>query len=246
MSAELLRRKNRQTRPPFFRKVRTHTSAVQNARYSRQVISASLVLALAQATALIRDANGPEAPRSSVALSVVLPESRPEIVVPLAHTAALLTVMRATEAFLWPDPFARTETFAAHYKEAVTKPPIFDSSRRAFEWDGDSWYVNTLGHGLFGSELYMMRARTCHLEWYGALAFAAAASAVWEYAFEGTGGRPSGLDLVYTPLAGAALGEARFLAWRASASVRSPVVRGVLRAVLDPLGEAERALGTSC
>lgn len=168
-----------------------------------------------------------------------------DLVVPLAHATVLMTVMRATETVLWPDPFARSEHFAAHYEEALSKPPIFDDSRSAFEWDGDPWYLNTLGHGLFGSELYM-RARTCHLPWYGALAFAAASSAVWEYAFEGNSVRPSALDLVYTPLAGALLGEARYVTWRAARGVRSPTLRRTLRVLVDPFGEAERALGTGC
>jgi hypothetical protein len=172
-------------------------------------------------------------------------EPRPELVIPLAHVTALMTVMRLTESYLWPDPFSRTEHFAAHYEEAFTKAPIFDSARGAFEWDGDPWYINTAGHGLFGSELYM-RARTCRLPWYGALAFAAASSTVWEYAFEGNGVRPSALDLVYTPLAGAVLGEARYVTWRAARTIRSAVLRGTVRALVDPFGEAERALGTGC
>jgi hypothetical protein len=153
--------------------------------------------------------------------------------------------MRTAETFIWPDPFARTQYFGAHYEEAFTKPPIFDSSRRAFEWDGDPWYINTLGHGLFGSELYM-RARTCHLPWYGALAFAAASSAVWEYGFEGNGVRPSALDLVYTPLGGMLLGEARYVGWNAAQKISAPALRGTVRAVLDPFGELERAVGTGC
>jgi hypothetical protein len=172
-------------------------------------------------------------------------EPRPDIVIPLAHAVALMTVMRATESFIWPDPFARTQHFAGHYEEAFTRPPVFDTSQRAFEWDGDPWYINTFGHGLFGSELYM-RARTCHLPWYGALAFAAGSSAVWEYAFEGNGVRPSALDLVFTPLGGMLLGEARYLGWNAAQGIRAPALRGTVRAVLDPLGELERAVGTGC
>lgn len=198
----------------------------------------ALVLALAQAAAAPAQAlpAGPE-PKAL--------EPRPDLVIPLAHATALMTVMRVTEAFLWPDPFARTENFAAHHAEAFTKPPIFDSARSAFEWDGDPWYVNTIGHGLFGSELYI-RARTCHMPWYGALAFAAASSTVWEYAFEANGVRPSVFDLLYTPLSGMLLGEARYVAWRAAQGVRSPALRGTLRALVDPFGEAERALGTPC
>lgn len=206
------------------------------------MIPAALVLSFAQAA--------PVAPVTAVAAPPVTQvaqptEPSPNLVIPLAHVTVLMTVMRVGESILWPDPFSRTQYFGAHYEEAFTKAPLFDSSRRAFEWDGDSWYVNTIGHGLFGSELYM-RARTCHLPWYGALAFATASSAVWEYAFEGNGVRPSALDLVWTPLAGSVLGEARHLGWNAARNIQAPVLRSVVRAVLDPFGEAERALGTGC
>jgi len=155
----------------------------------------------------------------------------PDFVVPIAHSVGLMTVMRTTEAVIWPDPFARTEYFGARYEEAFTKPPIYP--------DGDAWYVNYVGHAFFGSELYL-RARTCHFGWAGSLAFAAAGSTLWEYAFEGNGVRPSLQDLVYTPLAGAALGELRYFAWR-SLPTKSPA-----RFIFDPLGELERTIGTDC
>ena len=172
-------------------------------------------------------------------------EPPPDLVVPILHGLVLMTVMRISESILFPDPFSRPQYFAAHYKEAFTKEPLFDSSRRAFEWDGDSWTTNVLGHGLFGSELYL-RARSCHLHWYGALAFAAAGSTLWEYGFEANGVRPSALDLVFTPLAGMALGEARHQVRRAAGEVQGPFLRTVLRAAVDPFGEAERAFGAGC
>lgn len=56
----------------------------------------------------------------------------------------------------------------------------------------------------------------------------------------------SALDLVYTPLAGIALGEARLALHRAASAFRSSAVRQVVRALVDPLGEIERAAGTDC
>ncbi len=109
----------------------------------------------------------------------------------------------------------------------------------------DPWTINVLGHGLFGSELYL-RGRTCHLPWYGSLAFVAAASALWEYGFEANGVRPSALDLVYRPVAGIALGEGRYLVWRAATRVASLALRQIVRAAVDPFGEAERAFGAGC
>jgi Domain of unknown function (DUF3943) len=173
------------------------------------------------------------------------PQARaPNIVVPALHGLALMTVMRVTESVLWPDPFAEPRHFGAHYEEAFTRPPKLDRSQPFMRWDGDPLFVNVVGHGLFGSELYL-RARQCRLGWGGALAFAAATSAVWEYAFEGNGVRPSTQDLVYTPLMGLALGEARYFLHRAAGHIRSPA-RVVVRAVLDPFGELERAAGTDC
>lgn len=163
----------------------------------------------------------------------------PNLVVPTVDVLGLMTVMRGVETVIWPEPFARTETFGEHWKEAFTKPPLFDSSKPAFQWDGDPWPINTFGHGLFGSELYM-RARTCHIPWYGALGFAAGASALWEYGFEGNGVRPSGLDLVWTPLSGLVFGEARYQVWKAAKDVRP------IRVIVDPFGELSRTLGSPC
>ncbi len=169
----------------------------------------------------------------------------PDIVVPAFHGLALMTVMRTTEAVIWPDPFARTQWFGAYYEETFTQPPKFDTKQPFMRWDGDPLVVNVVGHGLFGSELYL-RARQCRLGWGGAFAFAAATSAVWEYGFEGNGVRPSALDLVYTPVMGLALGEVRYQLHRWAGSFRSPGARTTLRAVVDPLGELERVAGTDC
>ena len=177
-------------------------------------------------------------------VSAARPE-RPNIVVPAVHGLALLTVMRTTEAVIWPDPFARPKGFSGHYEAAFTKAPIFDPHKPFLRWDGDPLVVNTVGHGLFGSELYL-RARQCRLGWGGSLAFAAATSALWEYGFEGSGVRPSTQDLIYTPLMGLVLGEVRYQLHRAAGAIRAPAARSVVRVVVDPFGELERAAGTDC
>ncbi len=159
------------------------------------------------------------------------------LVLVLAQAAGPATLPAESPPVIAPEPTADLVVPLGH--------AVAPSSHRALEWDGDPWYVNTLGHGLFGSELYL-RARMCHLQWYGALAFAAASSTVWEYAFEGNGVRPSALDLVWTPLAGAALGEGRYQLWQAAAGIRGEALRGAIRAVVDPFGETERTLGTGC
>jgi hypothetical protein len=165
--------------------------------------------------------------------------------VPTLHALGLMTTMRIGEAVIWPDPFADTAHFGEHYRRAYTEPPLWDSSRPAFEWDGDPWWINVFGHALFGSELYL-RVRTCKHGVLPALAFTAAGSTLWEYGFEANGVRPSALDLWYTPAAGLVLGEARYLGWSAAGGIGDPTLRNVLRAVLDPFGELERAAGTPC
>jgi hypothetical protein len=175
------------------------------------------------------------------------PELEESWTVPTLHGLGLMTTMRLTEALIWPEPFAETNLslWLDGYEEAFTRPPKWDSSRRAFEWDGDPWYVNAVGHALFGSELHL-RARTCRKSVVEALLFTAAGSAVWEYAFEANRVRPSALDLWYTPAAGLVLGEARLALWSAAAGLEHRTWRGVLMAVFDPFGELERALGTPC
>jgi hypothetical protein len=167
--------------------------------------------------------------------------------IPLLHTAALFFTMRATEAALWPHPFARVtlRSWGQHYRAALTRPPLFDADARAFEWDHDRWTLNVLGHGLLGSELYF-RPRRCGASALGALAFATGASIAWEYAFEGNGVRPSALDLVYTPLAGLVLGEGRYWGWRAAGAISNRPLRVALRILFDPLGEWERGFGSAC
>lgn len=166
---------------------------------------------------------------------------------PSLHGLGLMTAMRLTEAVIWPDPFAETSLSRAgeSYEEAFTRPPKWDSSERAFEWDGDPWYVNGIGHALFGSELYL-RARTCHNGVLPSLLFTVAGSTLWEYGFEANAVRPSGFDLWYTPAAGLVLGEARYALWSSARTLRDRNWRSVLTTVLDPFGELERALGTPC
>lgn len=167
--------------------------------------------------------------------------------VPSLHAAGLMTVMRLGEAVIWPDPFADTDLhrIGQSYERAYTKPPLWDSDRPAFEWDGDPWYVNTIGHGLFGSELFL-RARTCQKTVVEALVFTAIGSTLWEYGFEANAVRPSALDLVYTPVAGLVFGEARYIGWRAAAQIENRGWRRVLMVLVDPFGELERAAGTPC
>jgi hypothetical protein len=174
------------------------------------------------------------------------PES-PRLTTPIVHALGLMTAMRLTEAYLWPSPFAETNriTLGLHYRDAYSRPPLWDASKPLFEEDGDRWQINVVGHALFGSELYL-RARTCHLPIWQALIFTGLSSATWEYGIEASGVRPSALDLTFTPAAGLLLGETRFVAWRAARRMAPGALRSTLSALVDPLGDLERALGTPC
>jgi Domain of unknown function (DUF3943) len=171
----------------------------------------------------------------------------PRLDIPVVHALGLMSAMRLSEAYLWPQPFAELSrgSLGLHYHEAFSLPPRWDGSRPLFQEDGDRWQLNVFGHGLFGSELYL-RARTCRLPAWQALLFTGLASATWEYGVEANGVRPSALDLTFTPAAGLALGETRYQAWRATRRLDPGALRSTLSALLDPLGDLERALGSPC
>jgi hypothetical protein len=109
--------------------------------------------------------------------------------------------------------------------------------------------LNTVGHGLFGSEVYS-RARHCGQSPAAAFLATVVASTAWEYTLEAFHQRPSAVDLVWTPLVGALLGEGRYRLYRAlvQGGGQSPgTARKVLFFVVDPLGETERRLlGAGC
>ena len=183
----------------------------------------------------------------------VLPEldRRARWRVPVTHTASLFIGMRVGLSVLWPrayDP-SRLDASAQHLAAAYTRPPQFRRGAPLLESDGDPWLLNTVGHGLFGAEVYG-RFRQCGHAPVAAFLAAATASTAWEYGPEAFHQRPSALDLVWTPVAGALIGELRVTALRAltpSPGARPGPVRAVLRTLVDPLGTLERTvLGTGC
>lgn len=201
-------------------------------------------LALAPPAELIRH-------RPLPADAPVLPELRAERRtrwgVPLTHTAGLFIGMRVGLSVLWPrayDP-SRLDASAQHLASAYTRPPHFRRGAPLLESDGDPWLLNTVGHGLFGAEVYG-RFRQCGHSPGAAFLAATTASAAWEYGPEALHQRPSAIDLLWTPVAGALLGELRHTALRALAGARPGPVRAVLRAVVDPLGTLERDLLGAC
>src|SRR5204863_208147 len=122
----------------------------------------------------------------------------------------LLAGMPLGLSIAWPeayDPLPLTRS-GHQFAQAYNRGPEFRSDRWLLESDGDPWAINVIGHGLFGAEVYG-RVRQCGGGPWQALAFTAGTSVVWEYGIESFNKRPSAIDLVATPVIGAALGEAR-------------------------------------
>lgn len=166
---------------------------------------------------------------------------------PIGHHHGVMLGMRLTEVYLWPEPFAETQPtqLGLRYRAAFTSSPKWDGAAPWFEWDGDRWWINAVGHSLFGSELYVA-ARRCSFDPLQALAMTALSSAAWEYGYEASGVRPSALDLVYTPLSGMVLGEARFWVYHRAGRLPRGPLRAILEGLVDPLGQVERGLGSPC
>ena len=124
--------------------------------------------------------------------------------------------------------------------------PILGYQQGRSNSDGDPWTINVFGHGLFGSEIYT-RTRQCGHGVAASVTAAAATAIIWEYMVEAPYKRPSAVDLVWTPLGGALLGEVRFQFTRWLQRDSSNPVKNVLLIVTDPFGELERRVfGTRC
>jgi hypothetical protein len=177
-----------------------------------------------------------------------LPSADPGTRVVAAHAGGVLLGMRLGGGLLWPDDYGPRALGDApvHLREAVSRPPVFRRDRSLLESDGDPWTINVVGHGLFGSEIYL-RSRQCGGSPLTAFAWTAGASIAWEYALEGAVKRPSAIDLAWTPIVGGlVLGELRFRAYRALRSEDPGSLRRIARGLLDPLGSLERASGAGC
>lgn len=191
----------------------------------------------------------PRTARTDASTAELLPlPSRPTLLVPVIHSAGVILGMRASLWALWPayfDPLRGPEN-ARNFRVAWTSLPEYDRRRFFLESDGDPWLLNAVGHGLFGSEIYL-RMRGCGHGPMASLAAAAIASSAWEYGVEAFHQRPSAIDLVWTPLAGALLGEGRHQLYRLiDRSPRIGLLRSVGMILLDPFGEAEGALFGVC
>src|SRR5512138_950497 len=171
--------------------------------------------------------------------------SRPSWTVPAAHAGGILLGMRISVGVLWPETYdpTRFRAEAEQLRLAYGRPPELRSGRSLLESDGDPWWLNGFGHGLFGSEVYG-RTRQCGHGPAAAFLAAAALSVAWEYGLEAPPKRPSAIDLVWTPVFGGLLGEGRY---RLHRWLKARGSAGWLLFAVDPLGEGERrVVGTRC
>lgn len=208
----------------------------------------ALLLAAEGADATIPASPPPIATPSAVppAALVAAPAREPPRItwaVPIAHATGMLVGMRLALSLTWKNtynPFPLNRS-ARQFADAYTMPPEYHGSRGLLESDNDPWVVNVFGHGLFGSEIYG-RTRQCGGGPWQSLAFAVGTSAFWEYGVESFSKRPSALDLVATPLIGAALGEGRLQVQRWLRTRPRGFWRSFGEIVIDPIGEGERGL----
>jgi len=167
----------------------------------------------------------------------------PDWLVPSLHSAGVLAVGRIGITILWPDAFndVDPERNWDTLKTSWSSLPQFDATRDFFEWDGNAWSQNLIGHGLMGSEFYLRYRETRHGP-YVALAMSFAWSFLWEYGVEGWFVQPSGIDLLWTPIGGMLIGEGRYQLYLEIRSMKPSRTRHTLLYLIDPLGQLERDL----
>ncbi len=110
-----------------------------------------------------------------------------------------------------------------------------------FQWDGDPWAHNLIGHSVMGSEFYL-RHRQARFPAWAALCMTLAWTLAWEYMVESWHKQPSLIDIVWTPVGGAMLGEGRYQLYRRVRRMERSAGRHLLLYLLDPLGQLERDL----
>jgi hypothetical protein len=142
---------------------------------------------------------------------------------------------------LWPSAFGPGQGSAAQFKSNFHNPPSWSSTTPFWNADGDPAFINIGLHALYGSEAYLaFRSRRHGVP--ASFAFAVVQTFVWEYFIEGPFHAPSLIDLVWTPFAGAVLGELRLqLLLLIERRMRPGALKSALMFVLDPLGTVERA-----
>lgn len=137
-------------------------------------------------------------------------------VVPLGNVLAVNGVVWATGRYILEADYSYIDhkTMAANL-------------RGGFEWDGDNFPINHLGHAYQGAH-YHMGARAAGFGFWGSLPFVFLGSLQWELFMENT--RPAYNDMIVTVLAGAAVGE---VFYRLSTSLLNPGAVGKERVLRE-------------
>lgn len=197
-------------------------------------------LALAGSAAGASPTSLPDTPAPAGPAGAAAARPRLEWTVPAAHAGGVLLGMRLAVNVAWPSAYdpTRLDEAREQLRLAFTRPPEFRRDRALIESDGDPWWINGIGHAAFGSEIYG-RTRQCGGGPVAALLLTTATSVAWEYGLEAPHKRPSAVDLVWTPLAGALVGEGRF---RLHRWLRARNASPWLLFAVDPFGEGERRL----
>ena len=162
---------------------------------------------------------------------------------PTLHAGAVVLGLHVGSSLLWSDAFDVTDTAGnwRNFKRAWTTAPHHDASQGFFRWDSDPWAHNLIGHSVMGSEFYL-RHRQARFPAWAALGMTLAWTLVWEYLVEAWHKQPSGIDLIWSPVGGAMLGEGRYQLYRRVRRMERSAGRHVLLYLIDPLGQLERDL----
>lgn len=112
-----------------------------------------------------------------------------------------------------------------HFKEAWTKPPVFDKDRAV---------VNYLGHPFFGAQFYLSQRNYGESPLYSFL-FSTFTSTCFEYFIESWSERPSITDLIVTPIVGSILGEAVYQATKHMRKDGFTTAEKIIITVINPL-----------
>jgi hypothetical protein len=165
-------------------------------------------------------------------------------VAPIVRIAVTELVLHAGLVIIFRDEADVTATGrnARQFPKSWKAPPRFYAHTNIFASDGDPAAFNVLGHGLFGSETYIAARGWGHSPGASFL-FSLVASAFWEYVIESWYQPPSAIDLLWTPVGGLIIGEARYQAYKAAQKgIAHKVPRTIVFILLDPLGELERLI----
>lgn len=118
------------------------------------------------------------------------------------------------------------DEFLEDFKEGFTSPPKLDNN---------PWYINYIGHPLFGSEAYLL-ARNRGVSPFGSFLYSTAASVAWEYLIENWVGHPSIQDLLVTSSIGSLVGEGRYYGKKELMKKKDKnVLDNIAIVILDPI-----------